>query len=305
VVEEEAQYPPSIRKRAASCRSMAMHEAVEMGTKSFLTHATAPVLLTNASEGWGLLDWSDELLREQVGEAPIRMLLMPADVHPTIDEERKALVEPSASNVFFTDYLRLLDRLATTEEFAVYVAQLNLLRLPALLAKVCLPTALPAERLSMVNLWVGGHSMKNGLHFDNYDNLLHQISGRKKALIFPPQDTPHLYYGPTPIRRHSFSLEAGFTNDTVHETTRQNVALINVFDERVEHNHPTVTQATPTVCDLDEGDALFLPKGWHHAVISSAQNARNIAVNLWFDLDGNPEAKRQSSLSDMFQATGC
>ena len=55
----------------------------------------------------------------------------------------------------------------------------------------------------------------------------------------------------------------------------------------------------------DEGDALFLPKGWHHAVISSAQNARNIAVNLWFDLDGSPEAKRQSSLSDMFQATGC
>ena len=40
---------------------MAMREAIEMGTAAFLKHATGPVLLRNASEGWGLLDWSDEL----------------------------------------------------------------------------------------------------------------------------------------------------------------------------------------------------------------------------------------------------
>ena len=66
--------------------------------------------------------------------------------HPTIDVERKALVEPAASGVYFRDYLALLDRLRTTEEFAVYVAQLNLLRLPPLLKQVCLPQALPPVR---------------------------------------------------------------------------------------------------------------------------------------------------------------
>ena len=161
----------------------------------------------------------------------MRMLVMPTDVHPTLDTAHSALVEPAASSVYFSDCkfasgnnfnaglppssllssrlssllktrarilattdLRLLDRLAGTEEFAVYVAQMNLLKLPPLLRQVCLPAALPASTLTMANLWVGGHSMKNGLHFDMFDNLLHQVAGSKRALIFPPEDSPHLYY---------------------------------------------------------------------------------------------------------------
>jgi len=82
------------------------------------------------------------------------------------------------------------------------VAQLNLLRLPSLLRQVCLPKALPGAKLSMTNLWLGGRSMKNGLHFDNFDNLLHQLRGTKRALLLPPDDTPHLYYasGGTSVR---------------------------------------------------------------------------------------------------------
>ena len=55
-----------------------------------------------------------------------------------------------------------------------------------LLSQVCLPSALPGAKLTMANVWVGGDLMKNGLHFDQYDNLLHQIAGSKKALIFQP-----------------------------------------------------------------------------------------------------------------------
>ena len=68
----------------------------------------------------------------------------------------------ATSGIYFRDYLKLLDRLALTEEFAVYVAQLNLLRLPSLMRQVCLPKALPGAKLSMTNLWLGGRSMKNG-----------------------------------------------------------------------------------------------------------------------------------------------
>ena len=109
------------------------------------------------------------------------------------------------SGVYFRDYLTLLDRTATTREFAVYIAQFNLLNLPALMAQVCLPEALPAASLSLANFWVGGALMRNGLHFDNYDNLLFQIKGSKRALIFPPTDTEKLYYTAANIRRHNFS----------------------------------------------------------------------------------------------------
>ena len=37
----------------------------------------------------------------------------------------------------------------------------------------------------MANVWVGGDLMKNGLHFDNFDNLLHQIQGSKRVPIPP------------------------------------------------------------------------------------------------------------------------
>lgn len=87
---------------------------------------------------------------------------------------------------------------------------------------------------------------------------------------------------------------------------RKNVAMINVFDEDVGKSHPLVHRASPTICEIKPGDALFIPKGWHHAVISSAETARNVAVNTWYDMQGRgPSMERVSSLADMFQSSGC
>ena len=97
---------------------------------------------------------------------------------------------------------------------------MNLLALPRLLRQICLPAALPAPMLQMANVWVGGELMKNGLHYDNYDNLLHQIRGRKRALIFPPEDTQYLYYGAASIHRHEFGLPGGVSNQTTFEKVR-------------------------------------------------------------------------------------
>ena len=306
-VAAAAKYPEAFEGRAGACPTLSMSEAIQMGHEALIRRG--PTMLTNATVGWRLsAEWDDSQLTAAVGGVPMRMLVMPTDVHPTLDVEHSALVEPAASGVYFSDYLRLLDRLADTEEFAVYVAQLNLLRLPPLLKQVCLPEALPGSKLTMTNLWVGGHSMKNGLHFDNYDNLLHQLAGSKRALLFPPEDAPHLYYASegANIRRHAFSLDKGFENETVHEAQRKNVAMINVFDENVGSSHPTVYKASPTVCELRAGDALFLPKGWHHAVISAAEGRRNLAVNTWYDLRGqSTPVARVSSLEEMFQADGC
>ena len=307
-VKRAAVYPDVFEQRAKGCEVMSMGEAEAMGSEKLL--AKGPTLLRNASGGWRLRGWTDEALAAEVGRSALRMLVMPTDTHPTLDPPHEALVEPAASGIFFGDYLRLLDRLAETEEFAVYVAQLNLLKLPPLLKQVCLPKALPADRMTMANFWVGGHSMKNGLHFDNFDNLLFQIAGSKRALLFPPDDQRHLYYSSgsgANIRRHTFALEGGgFANETVHETVRKNVAMINVFDDAVGETHPNVRQSSPLVCELSEGDALFLPKGWHHAVISSAEGRRNLAVNTWYDLRGQTTPlSRVSSLDEMFQPDGC
>ena len=45
----------------------------------------------------------------------------------------------------------------------------------------------------------------------------------------------------------------------VHETVRQNVALINVFDENVAQSHPNIMKASPSVCDLGEPRSTASP----------------------------------------------
>ena len=82
--------------------------------------------------------------------------------------------------------------------------------------------------------------------------------------------------------------------------------MINVFDAQVGTTHPDVHKASPSVCELEAGEALWLPKGWHHAVISAAEGRRNLAVNTWYDLRGqSTPLSRVSSLEDMFQTEGC
>ena len=101
--------------------------------------------------------------------------------------------------------------------------------------------------------------------------------------------------------------DGGFAAETQHEKVRHNVAKLNIFADDIKTTHPKVAAASPTICELNEGEALFLPKGWHHAVISVAPGRRNIAVNTWYDLrgqSGTPLA-RVSALEDMFQPDGC
>jgi len=227
-------------------------------------------------------------------------------------------VEPARHGVYLSDFLSLTNPSGATggkaAPFSAYLAQLNLLTLPRLLQQVCLPDdgLLPASRLEMANLWVGGELMKNGLHYDNYDNLLHQLRGKKRALLFPPADTPHLHYGAANIRRHGFALPGGVTNATTFEKVRRNVAKVNVFAPDVAATHPSVARASPTVCELAEGDALFVPRGYHHAVVSASPSQRNVAVNLWYDLQragggGGADASRAATeLIGMFQPRdGC
>ena len=102
--------------------------------------------------------------------------------------------------------------------------------------------------------------------------------------------------------------DGGFAAETQHEKVRHNVAKLNIFADDIKTTHPKVASASPTICELNEGEALFLPKGWHHAVISVAPERRNIAVNTWYDLQGAGKSvplSRVSSLDELFQQEGC
>jgi len=46
----------------------------------------------------------------------------------------------------------------------------------------------------VTNLWIGTRPTTSPLHYDDYENLLCQISGEKELVLFAPEDIGYLYY---------------------------------------------------------------------------------------------------------------
>jgi len=63
------------------------------------------------------------------------------------------------------------------------------------------------------NLWIGGSPTISPLHYDDYENLLAQIRGRKELILFSPTDHPNLYYKGRPKGKLKFEFPSSFNRD--------------------------------------------------------------------------------------------
>ena len=90
------------------------------------------------------------------------------------------------------------------------------------------------------------------------DNFLVQVTGRKKVVLFPPQDALYLYLNGD--KSEVLDIESP-------DLTR----------------YPLFQYATQYHCELDPGDILFIPALWFHNVVSLDFS---VAVNVfWRHLD--------------------
>jgi hypothetical protein len=107
---------------------------------------------------------------------------------------------------------------------------------------------------TQTNIWVSGRATTR-LHFDASDNLLFQVVGRKRVLLFPPADYAALRIHPD---QHPSARQAA-----------RDLADPPRPDERVR------AQAV----DLEPGDALYIPPFWFHEV--EALDPVTVSVNRW------------------------
>jgi tRNA wybutosine-synthesizing protein 4 len=84
-------------------------------------------------------------------------------------------------------------------------------------------------------------------------NVLCQIKGKKRLLLFPPADVNHLGFA------------AGASSSS-----------INIFDSQ----SPIPRNTHPQEALLNPGDVLFLPPLWLHT--ASPTSGMNVAVNVFF-----------------------
>jgi len=139
----------------------------------------------------------------------------------------------------------------------------------AILVAECLP-ALEAENPNSLvpkgtpaRLWIGNR-VTVAPHFDVSDNVACVIAGRRRFILFPPEQTPNLYPGPM-------------------DETPANVSISMVSLDRPELDRfPRYHEAMEAAlgAELQPGDAIYIPYLWWHGVQSLG--SFNILMNYWW-----------------------
>lgn len=131
--------------------------------------------------------------------------------------------------------------------------------LPELMREVVVPRYC-ARRLALrQNLWFSGAGAVTALHFDLPHNLVAQVYGRKRFVVFPRAETRKLYPEP-------------WLSSAPH--------LSRVDPESPDYaRFPRLRRARGFACTLEPGDMLFIPsRSWHHARSSTT----SISTNFWW-----------------------
>lgn len=132
------------------------------------------------------------------------------------------------------------------------------------------PLKIATDRGGEPRIWIGNRS-KVAPHYDESDNIACVVSGRRRFVLFPPEQVANLYVGPI--------------DKTVAGQPISMVDLENPDFERFPKFQEALKHAL--VADLEPGDAIFIPALWWHAV--QATGELNILVNYWWN-DGPPDA---------------
>lgn len=171
---------------------------------------------------------------------------------------------------------------ALTDVLGYLVAQAGKENQPALyIGAAAIPECLPgfdrqnplpliADKPAVPRIWIGNKTSVS-THFDLSDNIACIVSGRRRFILFPPDQLANLYVGP---------LDRTMAG--------QPASMVSLHEPDFE-KYPRFRDALAVaeVAELEPGDAIYIPSLWWHHVDSLSPF--NILVNYWWD-DAPPDA---------------
>ena len=123
-----------------------------------------------------------------------------------------------------------------------------------------LPLATPD---AVPRLWIGNAS-RVSTHYDVSSNIAAVVAGRRRFVLFPPDQGPNLYVGP---------LDRTIAG--------QPTSMVDLeAPDLVRYPRFAEAMATMQVAELEPGDAIFVPSLWWHDV--KATGPLNLLVNYWW-----------------------
>lgn len=211
-----------------------------------------PVLITGAMEAWpAMRKWSFEHVGRVLGRRTITPVVL-HDGNFHIDLHDGVRVESM-------DFPTYLSHLEGTDAPPYY------LRLPLEGADARLfddyevPVYARRRIFMKKNFWVGGKGASSDLHYDMTHNVVAQVVGRRRVLLFGPDQTADLH----PFPRRTLNWH----HSQVHV-------------EAPDHaRFPRYARARPIEFEIQRGEMLFIPQAWWHRFETLE---RAIAVNFFW-----------------------
>jgi len=226
-----------------------------------------PVVFSDGDVGPCTTIWSNGYLKEAIGYG--RKVIVHSSPSEQMDFQTKNFSYVTSDFGAFLDAAERGERLylRAISQDAPYDQPTNLADdYPEIAADFELPGELMyvVENLHSSPLRISG-PVKMWLHYDVMANVLCQVRGRKRLLLYPPSDVSALGFEPG---ASSSSVDV-FSTDPAHRAA-------------LAHTHPH--EAT-----LEPGDILFIPPMWVHT--AAPTDGMSVAVNIFFrSLDGHSYA---------------
>lgn len=194
-----------------------------------------PVLIKNLAKSWDAFDkWNLEYIHEQAGEQVVGLYdNKPADPNKATDEP--------VTTMKMRDYIRLIKAQPSDLRIFFYIITD---KLPELLKNFTYPDLGFKYFKRIPTLFFGGSEARVLMHYDvDLGDLLHfQFEGKKRVLLFSPEQSPYLYKVPL----------------SVH-------TVYNVDYENPDYEQfPALRYAQGYEIFMEHGDALFMPSGYWH-----------------------------------------
>lgn len=164
---------------------------------------------------------------------------------------------------------RFLNELLTPDtDASLYMASARLdTYFPALASEVSFtsaPQLMPdTASTPTVSLWIGNRSLAS-CHFDAQENIACCVAGRRRIMMFPPDQIANLY--PGPVER-----TPGGQVISMVDFNQPDFEQFPRFELALEHAQ---------CVELEPGDGVFIPSMWWHQVEGLCDF--NILVNYWW-----------------------
>ena len=216
-----------------------------------------PVVITDAISDWKALGlWSPDYLKSKIGKIAVPVSVSPNGVFS--GDPKKGFAGRSQMMTVGNFIDLITSRGQAGKRY--YIQQKAILQVfPKLAEDIKLPDYLERRLVTAANLWFGSGGNISPLHYDATHNLLAQVVGQKRVVLFSPRHLRQLY----PFSTHS------------------RIPHLSRVD--IEHpdyeKYPRFRKAEAIECILGPGDVLFIPAFWWHQVHSLDIT---VSVNFWW-----------------------